>query len=80
MASEVETDIRTWLWDDRFPVQRREFFQEFKDLLYSAADGLLAEKRVTKELIEKMKEEFDERSLSPGSVFHFSWMRAEGKA
>ena len=76
----VRTDVRTWFWDDRYPVQRKEFFDELKDLLYSAAPDLKKQGRVDQALIDNMKKEFDERSLSTGSVIYMSWMRSEAEA
>ncbi|MCB9024900.1 MAG: class I SAM-dependent methyltransferase [Bdellovibrionaceae bacterium] len=78
--SNVKTDVRTWFWDDRFPVQRKEFFDEFKDLFYSAAKELKKHNRVDQDLIDNMKKEFDERSLTSGSVLYMSWMRSEAEA
>ncbi|MCB0389829.1 MAG: methyltransferase domain-containing protein [Bdellovibrionales bacterium] len=78
--SKVKTDVRTWFWDDRYPVQRKDFFDELRDLLYSAADGLKAEGRVDQKLIDGMKQEMDERSVGQGSVLYMSWMRSEALA
>lgn len=76
---DIETDIVTWHYDNRWPAKRKEHIEEWTALLLSAADQLIEVKYVTKDIVEGAKKEFSAVSNDPNSVFHFSFMQAKAK-
>jgi ubiquinone/menaquinone biosynthesis C-methylase UbiE len=76
---QVKTEIKTWHFDNRQPVQRKHTIHYWTDLLLSAADSLVKEKYVDEETVVKAKEELDRVANDPNAVFMYSFMQASGR-
>lgn len=77
---DISCDLRTFHFDSREPEKRAAFTDYFFDILLSAEETLLAERRVSKELIENMKKEVQKFKQTKNSVFFDAFMRATAKA
>lgn len=76
---QVKTEIKTWHFDNRQPVERKRAIHYWTDLLLSAADSLVAEKYVELDVVKKAKEELDRVANDPNAVFMYSFMQARGQ-
>lgn len=76
---EIETEIKTWFFDNRKPQLRKEMIDFWSDLLLSASEQLLAENYVTQEVVDGMKSEMENVALDPNAVFFFSFVQAKAK-
>lgn len=72
----IETDVKIWHFDNRQPEKRKEIMDYWKELLLSAADQLVAAKYTTSEIVAGMKQEMDNVSKDPNSVFFDTFMQA----
>lgn len=76
---EVQTEVKTWLYDNREPHKRKTAIDYWKELLLSAADRLLDAQIVDKDLVKKMQDEFDAVSVDPNAVFYYSFVQASAR-
>lgn len=74
---DIETKIKTWHFDNRMPVKRRQTIEFWTDLLMSGADQLIKEEVVTEELVNNAKEELKQVANDPNAVFYYSMMQAK---
>ncbi|MFT7618837.1 MAG: ubiquinone/menaquinone biosynthesis C-methylase UbiE [Planctomycetota bacterium] len=77
---DIETEVRTFHFDNRAPGERAEFLSFWTDLLLSGAPELLKKGRVSEETVDGMREELDLVGRAPDSVFLYSFMRAVATA
>ena len=75
----IETKIITWHYDNRWPHKRRDYIQEFKKLILSAADQLIQAKYVSEEIVQLTKSELDRVSKDPNAVYSLSFMQARAQ-
>ena len=76
---EVETQTKTWHFDNRFPDKRKKTIEFWSDLLMSASDQLLKDKVVTQEIVDSAKEELANVAGDPNAVFYYSFIQASAK-
>lgn len=76
---EIETEVKTWFFDNRKPQQRKEMIEFWTDLLMSGSDQLLADNYVTQEVVDGMKKEMSAVANDPNAVFFFSFVQAKAK-
>lgn len=76
---EIETEIKTWHFDNRKPQLRKEMIDFWSELLLSASEQLIEEKYVTCEVVEEMKKEMAAVAIDPNAVFFFSFVQAKAK-
>lgn len=76
----VSTEVVTFHFDNRSPKKRADFIEEWTSVLLSGAPNLLAAKKVTRKLVEEMKEELHLLKVAHDSVFFSSTVRARGQA
>ncbi len=77
--SDIQTKVKTWHLDNRAPGKRKEFIDYWKDLLLSASDQLIAEKRVDQETVDLAEKELNLVSKDPDAVFYYSFIQAQAK-
>jgi ubiquinone/menaquinone biosynthesis C-methylase UbiE len=75
----IETNIKTWHLDNRFPEKRKEIIDYWTELMLSGADLLLKEKLVSEEVVDKTEKELKLVSNDPNAVFMYSFMQAKAK-
>lgn len=76
---DIQVEVRTFHFDSREPQKRAAFMDFFFDILLSAENVLLKEKRVTPALIKQMKKEVETVKKTKDSVFYYSYLRATAK-
>lgn len=76
---DVQTSVKTWLYDNREPHKRKTAIEYWKELLLSAADQLVAASIVDEKLVQDMEREFDAVSVDPNAVFYYSFVQATAK-
>lgn len=76
---DIETSVKTWHFDNREPVKRKETIDFWTDLLMSGADQLIREKIVSEELVEEAKKELKAVANNPNAVFFYSFVQATAK-
>lgn len=72
----IETEIKTWHLDNRHPSRRQEIIAFWTELLLSAADQLVSNECVTKDVVDGMKTELEKVAHDPNAVFYFTFMQA----
>lgn len=78
--SQIETKVKTWHLDNRYPSKRKETIDFWSDLLMSGAQSLIDQKVVNEELVKLAKEELKKVSRDPNAVFFYSFIQAHAKA
>jgi 2-polyprenyl-3-methyl-5-hydroxy-6-metoxy-1,4-benzoquinol methylase len=76
---DITTDVRTILLDNRAPGARAEMLVFWTDLLLSGADGLLSAGKVSKEIVEGMRQELAQVAHDPNAVFFYSFIQARAR-
>jgi ubiquinone/menaquinone biosynthesis C-methylase UbiE len=74
---DIHTSIKTWHFDNRQPVERKETIEFWTDLLMSGSDQLIKEKIVDEELVKNAKKELKQVANDPNAVFYYSLMQAQ---
>jgi len=77
---DVQTFVKTFHLDNRFPGERAEFLQFWTELLLSGAPELLKARKVSPQIVQGMKEELDRVGRDPNSVFFYSFVQARARA
>lgn len=72
----IKVEFRPLHFDSRNPKRRDEFIEFFFQILLSAEDKLLEQKKVSPELVSKMYKEVELAKKTKDSVFFFSFARA----
>jgi ubiquinone/menaquinone biosynthesis C-methylase UbiE len=75
----VETNIKTWHLDNRYPEKRKEIIDYWTELLLSGADTLVNAKMVTEEIVRETEKELKLVSNDPTAVFLYSFMQARAQ-
>jgi ubiquinone/menaquinone biosynthesis C-methylase UbiE len=73
---DVATQIKTFHFDNREPARRKTMIAFWEELLLSAADQLLAEGKVTSEVVEGVRREMRQVQNDPDAVFFYSFVQA----
>lgn len=73
----VQTEVKTWHFDQRQPEKRRVVIEYWTELLLSAAPALLKANCVNQETIDGMKKELAIVSKDPRAVFFYSFIQAQ---
>jgi SAM-dependent methyltransferase len=77
---DVATDVKTFHLDNRAPAERAEFLAYWTELLLSGAPALLAENKVSQEVVDGMTRELERVARDPNSVFFYSFIQARARA
>lgn len=76
---QVHTTVKTWHLDNRQPGLRKNIIEFWCELLFSAAEQLVAANYVTEEIVVNMKKEFDAAANDPNAVFFYSLIQASAR-
>lgn len=76
---DIETNVKTWHFDNRQPEKRKEIVEFWTDLLMSGADRLLSEGKVDEELVKNCNLELKKVASDPNAVFFYSFIQAKAK-
>jgi ubiquinone/menaquinone biosynthesis C-methylase UbiE len=77
---QIEVEPRPFHFDSREPEKRSAFMKYFFEILMSAKDKLLEEKRVDQNLLNEMQKEMKAAQKAKSGVFFYSYMRATARA
>jgi ubiquinone/menaquinone biosynthesis C-methylase UbiE len=75
----IETEVKTWFLDNRYPHKRKEIIEFWSELLMSASDQLLKAKYVDQATVDGMKSEMSVVANDPNAVFFFSFIQAKAR-
>ena len=75
----IETEVKTWFLDNRYPQKRKEIIEFWSELLMSASEQLLKAGYVDQETIDGMKKEMSVVANDPNAVFFFSFIQAKAR-
>lgn len=78
--NDISIEHRSLHFDARQPSERDRFLVYFRDLLLSAAPGLIKAGRITTQLVKDVEQEFLKIQSETYSVLHYSWVRAIARA
>lgn len=76
---DIQVEVRPFHFDSREPQKRDAFTKYFTDILLSAEETLLNEKRVSKGLMRDLRDEVEVIRKAKDSVFFYSFMRATAR-
>jgi ubiquinone/menaquinone biosynthesis C-methylase UbiE len=77
--TDVETKVRSLYADKREPALREKLICHWQELILSAVDELLSQKRVTKDHVAAMKKEFKDILKNPNAILFDSFMQASAR-
>jgi hypothetical protein len=77
--SDIHTEIKTWFLDNRYPEARKDCMEYWAELLLSASEQLLADKYVSLEVVDGMKQEMASVASDPNAVFFYSFVQARAR-
>lgn len=73
----IETAVKTWHFDNRWPEKRKLAIDYWSELLLSGADALVNEKYVDAETVKAAQVELQAVSKDPNAVFFYSFIQAK---
>lgn len=73
---DVQTEIKTFHFDNREPAQRKTMIAFWEELLLSAADQLVAEGKVDADTVAGVRREMHQVQNDPNAVFFYSFVQA----
>lgn len=73
---DIQTEVKTWFLDNRYPRQRKEIIIYWTELLLSASDQLVASGAISPEVVEGVKQEMARVQSNPNAVFFYSFVQA----
>lgn len=76
---DIQTEVKTWFLDNRYPQFRKDCVEYWTDLLLSASDQLLEAQYVSTEIVDGMKQEMAKVANDPNAVFFYSFIQASAK-
>ncbi len=76
---DIQTEVKTWFLDNRYPQSRKDSVEYWTDLLLSASDQLVAANYVSPEIVDGMKLEMAKVANDPNAVFFYSFIQASAK-
>ncbi len=71
----IGVEYRGMTYDSRNPKARKEFALYFEELMFSAADNLMKDKRITKRSLENVKQEVRKLIKNKNAVIQLGYMR-----
>jgi ubiquinone/menaquinone biosynthesis C-methylase UbiE len=77
---DIRTEVKSFHLDNRAPGERADFLAYWTDLLLSGAPELFAREKVSKAIVDGMKQELDRVGHDPNSVFFYSFIQARATA
>jgi hypothetical protein len=76
---DIATEVKTIHLDNRWPGERAEFIGYWTELLLSSADGLQSAGKVSREVVEGMKQELSDVAHNPNAVFFYAFIQARAQ-
>src|SRR5690606_17627279 len=71
----IEVDFRGMTYDSRDKQSRKELAQYFEESMYSAAENLIKDKRITKASLKKVRTEVKKLTHNKNAVIQLGYMR-----
>lgn len=76
---QVETEVKTFHYDNRQPDRRRDMIAFWEDLLLSGAEQLIEAGCVDADVVAGMREELQAVQSDPNAVFFFAFVQARAR-
>ena len=77
---DIHTQVYTWHFDNRDPVNRKLYIDFWTELLLSAKDQLLEAQRIDEDTVTEMQKELHRVAKNPNAVFYYSFMQVHAQA
>lgn len=77
--TDIQTHIITWHYDNRNPHKRKQYIEELREIMFSAAEQLIEADYISKKTAKKAEEEFSRVANDPNAVYYFSFMQAHAR-
>lgn len=75
----IETEVKTWHFDNRWPEKRKLAIEYWTELLLSGADALVKESYVDEATVKAAEAELQAVSKDPNAVFFYSFIQAKAQ-
>lgn len=76
---DIQTEVKTWFLDNRYPQARKDCIEYWAELLLSASEQLINAKLVSEDIVNGMKEEMAKVANDPNAVFFYSFVQASAR-
>ena len=76
---EVQTSVKTWHYDNRFPAKRKEQLDYWYELLMSGKDQLLAAGVIDEKTVKEAQRELKAVTANQNAVFFYSFIQAHAR-
>lgn len=76
---DIQTEVKTWFLDNRYPQARKDCIEYWAELLLSASEQLINAKLVSEDVVKGMKEEMAKVANDPNAVFFYSFVQASAR-
>ena len=76
----IQTTTKVWHLDDRRPGKRKAMIEFWAELLLSACEQLVESGRVSRDTVDRMKEELHVVAREPSSTFYYAFIQASATA
>lgn len=73
---DVQTEVKTFYFDNREPARRKTMIAFWEELLLSASDQLIEAGRVTPDVVDGMRREMRDVQNDPDAVFFYAFIQA----
>jgi hypothetical protein len=73
---DVQTEVKTFYFDNREPARRKTMIAFWEELMLSASDQLLAAERVTQAEVDGVRREMRDVQNNPDAVFFYAFIQA----
>jgi ubiquinone/menaquinone biosynthesis C-methylase UbiE len=76
---DIQTEVKTWFLDNRYPQSRKDSVEYWTELLLSASEQLVSADYVSQEIVDGVKDEMRKVANDPNAVFYYSFIQASAK-
>ncbi|GGD43731.1 class I SAM-dependent methyltransferase [Pseudoxanthomonas indica] len=73
---DVQTEVKTFYFDNREPARRKTMIAFWEELILSASDQLLEAGRVTQDVVDGVRREMRDVQDNPDAVFFYAFIQA----
>ncbi|MEL6905457.1 MAG: methyltransferase domain-containing protein [Planctomycetota bacterium] len=77
--TDIVTEVRPILLDNRRPAERAEFLDFWRDLLLSGCDSLMEAGKTDRETVSEMQRELKEVARDPDAVYFYCFVQARAR-
>jgi ubiquinone/menaquinone biosynthesis C-methylase UbiE len=76
----IATEVKIQFYDNRAPKRRADYIEDWAGVLLSGAPALIKAGKVTRKVVDELKEELEKLKDDPNAVFFSCWIQARAEA